>query len=721
MQSLKWEETYNNRSDHLYQIIVEEIRNIVILATNQSDGYLAECYRSVLSILIQLNKHCEKKEPGVISHNIQKLSEVLRYLETHYMESISLSDIAAQMHLSVPYTSKCFKENVGMGFGEYLTHLRIQKSIPLLLSSEQYILDIALSVGFNNTKTYSRSFYAEYNMTPSEYRNLNKLSSNSSASIPVSKKDLIPNMLDFLHKEDILPTKDTQCITIDQDLIHPVIFNQKTLWTNTLSVGAASLLLQQKIQSEVILAVKDIGYKYIHITGILSDIMHIYQEDEKQHTYYFWGYVDEILDFLCSYNLKPYISLSYMPNKLASAKPESPYAWQANISKPASFDKWSRYINAFFLHLISRYGYEEVCAWKFEFWNSFIFFWNDSIEDFYRLFQCTYNTFRKIIPDGCFGAPAFTGVESIDIIRHFLEFCVENQIQVDFFPLHLYMATDPNNTMPVSVSEKVYDNNTKHTHNYSEQFINNTIYDFQQILSSYHQSAPIIISEWNLSPYYHDYIRDTCFMNTYIVHTLNCLPTNVNDISFWSLTDSTGEHSPNQAIFSGEIGLKTYNGLAKPSYLVFTLLNRLTNNIVCKGNGYRITTSPESTQILLYNYTFFSKDFLQGDSHKLTYKDRYQIYSDNNNLDFHLHLTLAPGEYRIEKHSLTRECGSTYDSWINMGAPDYIDQSIVKYLQHKGCADIKITTQHIENHFMFTENIPPHGVVLIILSKSSDE
>ncbi len=54
---------------------------------------------------------------------------------------------------------------------KFLNEIRIEKSKDLLLRGDLSILDVSLSVGFNNQNYYNTVFKKLINMTPLEYRN----------------------------------------------------------------------------------------------------------------------------------------------------------------------------------------------------------------------------------------------------------------------------------------------------------------------------------------------------------------------------------------------------------------------------------------------------------------------------------------------------------------------------------------------------------------------
>jgi AraC-like DNA-binding protein len=96
--------------------------------------------------------------------------KVLAYIHAHYREPLSLGDIARIYGLSVPYLSSEIKRRAGVTFTRLLQDIRMRHACSLILSTDMSHLDVALEVGFNSFKTFSRLFRERMGMTPSDYR-----------------------------------------------------------------------------------------------------------------------------------------------------------------------------------------------------------------------------------------------------------------------------------------------------------------------------------------------------------------------------------------------------------------------------------------------------------------------------------------------------------------------------------------------------------------------
>lgn len=150
--------------------------------------YRLECFNElkqnyILSILRAKNKE-EIRIQFVellweLSHEIQNqrknevdgiISKLLEYLNSNYSKDISLNNAAKQVNLSYHYLSKIFKDEIGKSFTDYLTELRIGKSIKLLGNQSLSIKEICLKIGYNDPNYYAKAFKKITGMSPTEYR-----------------------------------------------------------------------------------------------------------------------------------------------------------------------------------------------------------------------------------------------------------------------------------------------------------------------------------------------------------------------------------------------------------------------------------------------------------------------------------------------------------------------------------------------------------------------
>lgn len=93
----------------------------------------------------------------------------LRIIHTRYGEALSLTETAEELGISVAYLSRIFKEDMEMGFHEYLTKVRVGHVIDLVQSEGGKMKEIAAACGFSNYNYFFRVFKEQTGMTPAQY------------------------------------------------------------------------------------------------------------------------------------------------------------------------------------------------------------------------------------------------------------------------------------------------------------------------------------------------------------------------------------------------------------------------------------------------------------------------------------------------------------------------------------------------------------------------
>lgn len=96
----------------------------------------------------------------------------LSYIAEHSSEDISEAEVAAKTGLSPYYFSKLFNEYTEMSFPDYISGIRVQNAINLLVNEKLSITECAFMAGFQSTTRFNKVFREITGMTPREYRKL---------------------------------------------------------------------------------------------------------------------------------------------------------------------------------------------------------------------------------------------------------------------------------------------------------------------------------------------------------------------------------------------------------------------------------------------------------------------------------------------------------------------------------------------------------------------
>lgn len=93
-----------------------------------------------------------------------------KFIEEHYLEDISLDDVARACKVSKSHLSHIFEEIKHVTIVNYIRRKRFQVSIELLTTTDLPIGEVAKQSGFPNANYFSRVFQSQYHISPRTYR-----------------------------------------------------------------------------------------------------------------------------------------------------------------------------------------------------------------------------------------------------------------------------------------------------------------------------------------------------------------------------------------------------------------------------------------------------------------------------------------------------------------------------------------------------------------------
>lgn len=97
------------------------------------------------------------------------VNSAIRYMEEHYMEEITLEEIARYIGISPQHFSKIFKEETGINYIEWLTNLRLDIAKRLLAEGKKTVKEVCYVVGYNDPNYFSRIFRKIVGTSPTEF------------------------------------------------------------------------------------------------------------------------------------------------------------------------------------------------------------------------------------------------------------------------------------------------------------------------------------------------------------------------------------------------------------------------------------------------------------------------------------------------------------------------------------------------------------------------
>ena len=95
---------------------------------------------------------------------------IRRYTSLEYTSNLSLDTFSRILFVNPKHLGGLFIRDTGKSYRKYLSDLRLEKALRLIMTTDRSITDIALSVGFANVTYFNRVFREKYGMSPGNMR-----------------------------------------------------------------------------------------------------------------------------------------------------------------------------------------------------------------------------------------------------------------------------------------------------------------------------------------------------------------------------------------------------------------------------------------------------------------------------------------------------------------------------------------------------------------------
>ncbi|MFD1956805.1 helix-turn-helix domain-containing protein [Paenibacillus thailandensis] len=156
------------------RLTVEALAQGIMKETmDKKPGFEMYAQTLVMQLLLICCRHVKQnsmRPPESPSPMHERISEIVRYINSHYMEDMSLHLLAEKFYVSPYYLSRFFKEATGFTFVEYLNSVRIKEAKKLLEQSSMKVYHIAAKVGFGSVTHFGRVFKSVTGYAPLHFR-----------------------------------------------------------------------------------------------------------------------------------------------------------------------------------------------------------------------------------------------------------------------------------------------------------------------------------------------------------------------------------------------------------------------------------------------------------------------------------------------------------------------------------------------------------------------
>lgn len=475
------------------------------------------------------------------------------------------------------------------------------------------------------------------------------------------------------------------------------------LWSKCVGAGRANEGLRAGWLEQLSLVQKNCGFEYVRFHGLFHDDMCIYFPKKDGTVVYNWQYVDELFDRMLDLNVKPFVELAFFPKEMAGTNGKTQFWWKANISVDRNnFGKWHDLVKAFTQHVVERYGINEVLSWYFEVWNEPNLnpgFLDGTKSDYFRLYKEAALAVKSVDERLKVGGPStsnyiadkryegeiydkkksvFYSDDQINKqewkspwMEEFLVFCAKENLPLDFVTTHPYptdYALDPETGRGRDASRYVY-----------------STYDdinwLRSVLAkSKYPKAEIHLTEWSTSPNSRDAMHDHLPAAAYIMKVnLDCIGL-ANSLSYWTFTDIFEEKGGGETIFHGGFGMINFQGIVKPSFHAYRMLNQLGDEKLYYTDPLFVSRSSKTGKVtaVAFNYPKEFEQRVPGGRDCSTFMENVS----SKIVDLKL-INLKPGT-AFEIETLDKDHGNVIDKYRLMGSPHSPNRAETAVLKQEG-------------------------------------
>lgn len=660
----------------------------------------------------------------------ERRQQFLRYIWEHYREPLTLEQAARHFYLSGGHFSRIFQEVCGQPFSAYLREVRLLSAKQEMERGISSVTELALSCGFGSVNTFIEAFRKAYGQTPGAFIRLVE-------SSPVSLMKKEPDMAQSFYSGDVsymsllryqaVEKKDSLLRQPEAEVIHGNLAGERVpfhpIWKKMAGAAYAKDILFEIVRKALMRSVKELGVQSFLFHGIFNDELGVCSRTPDGALSFNFTYMDMILDFLVErLHVTPWLFLDYTPRCLVR---DSDIRLFGNhiMNLPDDLEEWTQLVTAVLKHIVKIYGKQQVSQWIFAVEQAMqVSVGNCGMEEYKAFYLASYRAIKGVLPKArILGFGLDTGFVALPAHREFEELllfskahgCVPDILSFQSFFCDYTKADgriDINQT-----EDEVYPLSR------DENILSKELDTIQGITQKHCLDIPVAIIASNPGIWGRNPGNDTCFQAASMIK--NALENRTRLAAFASggISDYPEKLLPVKSMYHGGAGLFTYNGIPKASYVAMELLSRVTGNVAGEGKGYLLTCTADRKQfdLLLYYYCPYNlsrhrRTALSPDEER-NY-DRYYEFEDMGAKSIHIFLEgLCEGKYTLETYFVNRKGGSSYDMWMNMGAPDMMKQAHLRYLESRAVPEFYMDTVNVEEEgkMVMSVFLEPHEVRLI--------
>lgn len=656
---------YAGQFKKYYSLVRQTFADLILLWTSQETDSL-EYNRKILDFLIVNVKYFSQQFITHASDN--SINAIVNYLNSNYQDDLSLKSIAEHFFLSTSYLSRQFTTEIGVGFHEYLSSIRVKYASDELLTSKRSIDEIAFNSGFSSSRTFSRAFKKFTHLTPHQYRQ-QYLASNTTEQDQAPKPTANSNVLELLqpyldetNAQDFpvnFYTEKTSTYVIDCAPAKQVKTRRPfQLPRIMITVDSFQNVLRTDIRKQLQLIQNEVGHLSVQIK--LDPTTFLLQNNESffpmSSPFEIW---DQVINYLFEHQMRIMFQIDEEQFK----------------QMPQSFASFCEHYSH------TSYGHHDyVDHWAFVL---------KQHTEFTENIAATFITFAKLFTL-YFNQPQSIGLSLLQInnaayTTNILQRIMENEGTIGFIDYSMNQNDYITDDLDYSI-DSIQDEDLK------------ILISIQKKLGL---KCQLYLSNWNTITGQSHFSNGYFFRGALIAQAILEHVNRVAAIGFWINTELFEQNAAEKQTAAG-ISLIHYHNGRRPAFYSLSLLSRLHGDLIFLNEHVIITKQQDNYGILLLNPNLFNP---QLSTNKILLKQQELL----------VNLTLKnilPGRYKIKKHTFDMNHGALYFLTQRLMTPSGIDDETMDYITDHAVPDLLVYEATVQDSLNISNYILYNGLTL---------
>ena len=153
---------YQRIVEILYDMMEVEHENVEVAL------YLEACFIHLLALSMPPAPAEGKNVQSTRSD--KRVRAAMEYIAEHFREpNLRLEQVAEAAHSNEKYLQRVFKSETGMSIYSYISKLRLDAAVTLLMSSNYNVNEISEYAGYNDRRTFTEAFKKAFGVSPTKY------------------------------------------------------------------------------------------------------------------------------------------------------------------------------------------------------------------------------------------------------------------------------------------------------------------------------------------------------------------------------------------------------------------------------------------------------------------------------------------------------------------------------------------------------------------------